>query len=398
MPHPPERLRVCFLVRALTTGGAERQLVDLARGLDKQTFDVTVLTFYPDTELSRELDACDGVRLIRLEKRGRWDVAGFLWRASREIRRLRPHIVHGLLAVANEAALLLGRRHRARVVWWLQAAYMDFSLYDRLIGATFTVGGWLSRFPDCVIFNSYAGREHHLAHGWSARRAVVVPSGFDTSRFRADRDAGRRIRRAWGLADAAPVVGLAARLDPIKDHRTLLDAAAIAVRERPDLRVVCVGEGPADYARALDARAHELGLGGRVVWAGRRDDMPAVYNAFDLACLCSLGEGMPNAIGEPMACEVPSVSTDAGDAARLIGDTGLVVPVRDSAALAAAWLRLLALPPGERRALGERARRRIEAEFSSTVFVQRTSDLFLSLARGGRAVSAADGGPAPWHG
>ena len=376
----PRPLRVCFVVRSLDTGGAERQLVELVRAMPETEFTWTILTFYAGGALEGEVRDRSNVRVRCLEKRGRWDTAGFVGRLLREVRRADPHVLHGSLGVANEASLLAGRLLRRPVVWRVGAAAVDFSLYDWAHGSIFRAGGLLSRFPDAVVFNSCAGLHYHRAHGWSPRRMTVIHNGFDLERFQPDRTAGGVLRQAWGIANDDVLVGIAARLDPIKDHETFLAAAAMVASRHAFVRFVCIGDGTPRHRARLRARATELGLDGRLVWAGECADMPATYSALDIGCLTSLGEGLPNAVGEAMCCEVPCVVSDVGDCAIVVGETGVVVPARAPDALATGLERLAALSPAERRTLGQQARARIAARYSRARYVEASSMLLRAAA------------------
>lgn len=371
--------RLCFLTRALTTGGSERQLLELVTRLDPREFDVTVLTFYPGGGLASGLPAHPSIKVVSLEKGGRWDLLGFAWRAWRQIRRDRPDLIHGYLGTANELALLLGRLTGVPVVWRLGAAWMDLSLYDWAWRVAFALGRRLSTGADCIIVNSEASRAHHRAEGWSVDRMVVIHNGFDTTTFRHDPEAGRTVRAAWGIGDDRLLVGLVARLDPIKDHGVFLEAAARVRRRLPGVHFVCVGDGAHDYAMSLQSHATRLGLDGALTWAGARHDMRAVYNACDVVTLCSRGESLPNAIGEAMACEVPCVATRVGDVEALVGDTGILVPSGDPTALAEGLEQLLRERADQRRERGRAARVRIETRFAIERCVGTTTDVLRGL-------------------
>ncbi|MEA2754542.1 MAG: hypothetical protein QOJ54_831, partial [Aliidongia sp.] len=186
---------------------------------------------------------------------------------------------------------------------------------------------------------------------------------IDTDYFMPDPVARSRQRSAWGVTDAAPLIGMAARFDPMKGHEVFLAAASLLLRRRPAARFVLIGDGSPSYAESLHIKARQFGLNPSLIWAGDTPDMAAAYNALDLATLSSTeGEGFPNAVAEAMACGVPVAATDTGDTARLIGETGAVVPPGDPAALADAWDRLLA---SDHAALGHAARQRILTEFDS---------------------------------
>ncbi len=126
--------------------------------------------------------------------------------------------------------------------------------------------------------------------------------------------------------------------------------------------------------------AARLGLHGRVIWAGATKDMRAVYNALDLATLTSsFGEGFANALGEAMACGVPCVATEVGDAKRILGKAGTIVPPRDPAALAAAWRATLNRLAQEGEALRAQARQRIVTQFSAEAMVAQSERYLLAL-------------------
>jgi glycosyltransferase involved in cell wall biosynthesis len=384
-------IRVVFVLRAPEIGGAERQLVELVRGLDPQRFQTTVLPFYPGGALRRDLEDIPGITIRDLGKTSRWDIVSFLGRLRREVRAARADVVYGCLTVANEAALVAGRLEHARVVWRLGAAFRDWSLYDWTARPLFRLGKHLSRFPDRIVINSHAGMEYHRAQGYDVSRMQVIPNGFDTDRFTRRVDAGAAVRRELGIDPDEVVVGMAARLDPIKNHPLFLDAAARVAQRHPRVRFVCVGGGAGELRDKLEQTARDSGLGNRILWTGSRNDMAAMYSAFDVHCLCSYGESLPNAVGESMACEVPNVVTDVGDAARLIGDTGQAVPSDDREALARAIEAAILAPPDERRARGARARQRIVSEYRTSLLASRTGDLMLELARGNHRAHPARG-------
>lgn len=375
-------IRIAFILRAPEIGGAERQLVELVRGLDPRQFHSTVFSFYEGGSLRSDLEDIPGVTVKTLGKTSRWDVVGFLWRLRHAIREARVDVVYGCLGVANEAALLVGRLERAKVIWRLGAAFTDLSLYDWTARPLFTMGKHLSRFPDRIVINSHAGLDYLRREGYDVSRMDVIPNGFDTETFARREDAGAAIRRELGLAHDDLVIGMSARIDPIKNHALFLDAAARVASRHPQLRFVCVGGGAQELRDTLASDARARGLGSRIVWTGSRRDMPAIYNAFDVHCLCSFSEGLPNAVGESMACEVPNVVTDVGDSRRMVGDTGIVVPPNDPAALEHGMESLIAMTSEQRRALGARGRARIVDNYRAPLLIRRTSDLILRLASG----------------
>ncbi|MES2405893.1 MAG: glycosyltransferase [Pseudomonadota bacterium] len=364
---------ILFLARSLGRGGAERQLVLLAKGLAKRDMTVCVTVFYGGGAYEAELEQA-GVRIINLDKRGRWDVVPFLYRLGILLRNEHPDVLHSYLGVPNIlTALLKFLMPDTRIVWGVRASNMDLFHYDSLSRFSYWLECRLSRFANLIISNSHAGRSYAVAHGFPAKHVVVIPNGIDTQRFRFDPRGRGQIRAEWHIREDELLIGLVARLDPMKDHAIFLQAASLLAAKFPHLRFVCVGNGAPGYSKSLQRMAVVLGLGERLIWAGARDDLPAVYSALDIAASSSsFGEGFSNTIAEAMACSVPCVATAVGDSALIVGDTGSVTPPGDYSALAAAMGRLIDLPLEDRRMLGEACRARVESEFGMDRLVQRT--------------------------
>ena len=366
-------MHLFFLIRSLDHGGAERQLTELVKGLDKSRVQITVATFYDGGALRPEIENLEGVRVLSLGKKGRWDLLPFLWRLSRTVRKTRPDILHGYMGIANELCSLMAWLHGGRAVWGLRQSERDPFQYGWLTRWSERAGAWVSKSADLIIANSFAGKRHYAAHGYRAERMVVVHNGVDTVRFHPDAAAGRAMRGEWKIADDELLVGMIGRLDPQKDHPNFLRAAALVAKQRADVRFICVGNGTDQYKNELQAMAEELGLKGRVIFTPASNNVLGIYNALDLATLPSKnGEGFANVVGEAMACGIPVVVTDAGDSAFIVANKEQIVPIQQPEALAQAWLRLLGMPSVERAAIGAAERFRIEENFQVRHLLRNT--------------------------
>lgn len=362
-----------FLTRSLDRGGAERQLVVLAKGLVHREHAVSVVVFFGGGAFEAELVGA-GVRVINLGKHGRWDILPFLNRLAGLLRKERPVVVHSYLGVPNIlTAVLKPLLPGTRIVWGVRASSIDLSRYDWLSRLAYALERRLARFADRIISNSEAGKCNAVANGFPEHKMVVIPNGIDTDYFRFNPEGRKQVRLAWGVGEDEILVGIAARLDPMKDHAVFLEAASHILRERRDVRFVCVGSGPAEYAETLKQRAITLGLTNQLIWVGARDDMPTIYSALDISVSSSsFGEGFSNTIAEAMACGVPCVVTDVGDSALIVRDTGKVVPAGDHRALAAEIQRLSNLPAEQREKIGEACRARVVSEFGIDRLLLRT--------------------------
>lgn len=331
-------MKIDLVIRSLNTGGAERQIIELAAGLQREGKEIRLFTFYGGGELRDEALA-RGVTPISLGKRSRWDLLLPALRLLRFVRRDRPDVLYGWMPAENLLCTVIAffLKPRPFLVWAIQAGFMNLDAEDHFTRMLYRLEARMAHRADLIISNSEAGSAMAITRGFPPDRIVVVPNGVDVQRF-VHRPAGRsRLRRELGISREAIVVGIVARLDPIKDHPTLLRAFQIVQEQNPDAHLVIVGEGSERWTSVLRGLAHELELM-NIHWLGTRRDLPDIYSALDLAVLSSLGEGLSNAVLEALACGTPVVSTDVGDSARAIGEAGAVVPVGDHLAMAAAIL------------------------------------------------------------
>jgi glycosyltransferase involved in cell wall biosynthesis len=356
--------KVVHVITGLDVGGAERMLVSLA-GREAATGTApTVVSLTPGGALAGQL-VRSGVPVVDLGMpRGRPTLAG-LFRLAGLIRRERPAAVLGWMYHANllatVALALSGRRRRTALYWGIRCSDMDLSTYGRMLRMVVGASAKLSARPDAIVYNSEEGVAAHRALGFHPRRTLLIDNGIDTARFRPAPAVRVRLRAELGIDGDRTVIAVTARVDPMKDFPTLL----AALERVPDSLAILMGQGT---DTDLPPRPGVLAL-------GRRDDVPDVLSAADIIVSSSaFGEGFSNALAEGMACGLLPVATDVGDAKRIVGDTGYIVPPRDPAALAGAIAAAMALP--DRTAKGAAARRRIEERFSFDRAAERFRKLY----------------------
>lgn len=336
-------MKLLLLIPSLARGGAEGQMVLLANGLARRGHEVLAVPLCGGGALERELR---DVRLVELGKRDKLDLPRTVFRLAALLRSERPDILHGYLPTANILAALCGMLHPGlRVVFGLRASNVALGDLGFAARLTYRLEHLLAHRANLIIANSEAGRAHALACGYPTANLAVVPNAVDMQHFRPAPEGAALLRNEFGITSEQPLVGVVARLDPMKDQLGFVQAAAQVLATRPTVRFLLVGGGVESYAQLVRERIASLNLEGRVLLTGTRADMPAVYSALDVLCLPSAyGEGFPNAVAEALACGSPCVVTDVGDAAVLAnraGDAGLVVPPDDPEALAQGLLVML---------------------------------------------------------
>jgi glycosyltransferase involved in cell wall biosynthesis len=321
-----------------------------------------------------------GVLLATLGmRRGVVDLRG-LWRLRRLLRQHRPAIMQTWLYHADLLGLMAQRLGwTPRLVWNLRCTQsVEAGIVRALLRRS-------SRRPLAVIVNSQAGRRFHESLGYRPRRWEYVPNGIDTVRFAPDPAARGRLRGELGIEEGAFVIGLAARWHAMKDHANFFAAAAHLVTRQPGLVLLLAGPGVDEANSELAATIARSRPLPPFRLLGDRHDMPALYHAFDIATLTSaFGEGFPNVLGEAMACAVPCVATDSGDAAEILGPTGEIVPPRDPQALATGWERLAKAGAERRLALGMAARRRVVERYGLARMVDHYERIYSELLKSDR--------------
>lgn len=365
-------MKIVILCHSLCVGGAERQITILAKGLQQLGHEIVVAVFYAGGALEKDLNA-SGIRILDLEKSGRWDNIFFFGRLVNAVNLFKPDSIYSFMFTPNILTVLLKPLFsEIKVVWGVRSSKVDLDRYDWLYRLTYRVECLLSRFADVIICNSAAGMEYAAKHGFPKKLMTVIPNGIDLKVFKPDPEARQRLRKEWGVNKDELLIGLVARLDPMKDHPTFLHAAALLAQQRKKVRFVCVGNGSEPYRSELFSLARKLCLDERLQWIGSRFDMPAVCNAFDIACSSSCGEGFSNTIIEAMACGVPCVVTDVGDSAVIVGENGVVVQPASPEALRDAFVLLLNKVSLE---LSVAARTSIEERYSNERLVANTAEV-----------------------
>ena len=345
------RPTVLHVIPSLVTGGAEHMLASLVTAQRAAPYPQAVVSLMPGgayTDVIRNA----GVPVYELGlNQLNWPIV--ILRLAALIRKLSPQAIQSWLyygdLIATLALYLSGRRRDTRLYWGVRCSDISrrFNVQSRLMVSLCVR---LSRLPDAIIANSYAGRSDHQRIGYRPPDFAVIPNGIDTTVFSPNAADRTRIRGELGIAAGTPFIIHVARVNPMKDHASLLQVAAAM----PEIRFAAIGRG----TEALQSPPNVLRL-------GLRQDMPAIYAAADVLVSTSLfGEGFSNVIAEAMASGLPVVATDVGDAREIVGDTGLLAPPGNKAAVVGALRKLLSESPQQRQERADACRARITTRFS----------------------------------
>jgi len=376
-------IRVAHIITGLHTGGAEKMLLKLLTHIDRERFSSRVYSLVPPRPGAGAPIEALGIPLESLEMRRDRPNPFAMFRLSKLLRENPPDLVQTWMYHADLVGGMAAKLANVHVpvVWNIRHSTFDAGSTRRRTVYVARVCASMSRWlPKRIICCSIAAQQVHAALGYSDAKIRVIPNGFDLTQFRADPVARKDVRQELGLSDTVPVIGRFGRFDPQKDYHTFVDAAARLHRRRPDVHFVLCGFDVDAANEVLGSWIREAGVQDVCHLLGYRQDGPRVTAALDVATSSSAyGEAFPNVLGEAMACEVPCVATDIGDSSYIVGDTGLTVPPRDAGALADAWYGVLAQGPEHIRALGRRARQRVEEKFAIREVVRAYEDTYEAI-------------------
>lgn len=367
---------VLHIITGLNVGGAERALYTLITGGLRETVGHQVISLTGGGHYGPLLRGA-GVPVTCLNMvPGRASLRSAL-RLRRAVRAAAPDIIQGWMYHGNLAASAARRLARPGAVtsWNIRQSLEGFSELKSSTRAIINLGAHLSGGAEAVLYNSARARLQHEARGYASARSQIIPNGFDARKWTPDPGARHRLRQEVGLPADATIIGFVGRGHRDKDIPNLMSAFRHVSMTDQTAHLVCVGSD-------IEERYSSSRGDGRISYLGQRHDIEHLMPGFDLLCLSSSFEGFPNVIGEAMACGIPCVTTDVGDAATVVADTGWVTPSRDSAALADALLQALAASPEERWARGQAARARIKAHYSLESVVDQYRALYARLADG----------------
>jgi glycosyltransferase involved in cell wall biosynthesis len=373
-----KKTKVIHIITGLRDGGAEAVLYRLATHDGEHRH--YVITLMNEGKYGPQLREA-GVTVYCLDmKQGRIKMSSLLhlWRI---LNRERPEIVQTWMyhadLVGGVVAKLAGV---GRVFWGIRHTTLEPGKSKRGTIYVSRLCALLSHWvPSKIVCCANKAAEVHANLGYAQQKLVVIQNGYDIERFCSDYKARDRLRNEWGIGVTMPLLGMVGRFDPQKDHKNLIDALAQLKQTGQVFQFVLVGNGLSldnwELVEWIDAQ----NLHDQIILLGPRTDIPSVMNALDLHVFSSSGEAFPNVVAEAMACGTPCVTTDVGDVKMILGQTGWVVPPRNSQALSQAMAKALSNRAGDLAAWSTRqkaARSRIVEYFSLDTMVQAYNDVW----------------------
>jgi L-malate glycosyltransferase len=371
-------IRLLKFITLFAVGGTERQFVYLTRALDRSQFDLRVGCFEKTGTFLEDVESLN-VPILEYRTtslysprtlRNQLQLAAY-------IRKQGIQVIHTYGHYPNVFAIPAARLAGNCVTIASVRDTGVFSSQKRMKAAAQRVACALA---DCVLANSNAVRDWLISEGIAPAKIRVIPNGIVVPRHSEAHSAA--IREEFAIEPDAPIVAVVCRLNSGKGLEYFLDAVP-SVRERfPNARFMIIGDSivEPEYKGDLQQYAHRLNISDRVIFTGERSDVSAILGQVTMSVLPSLSEGLSNSLMEAMAAGLPVVATDVGGNPEIVsdGETGILVPPKDAAALSQAMIRVLESSELARR-FGEAGRERVMRNFSLESTVKQTEELYRNL-------------------
>lgn len=334
-------MKIFFLIPSLDFGGAERQLVELAKGLHKKKHEIKIFVFYSGGKLESDVIE-NNIEIIDLKIKGRHHILLLYLKLIKIFFKDRPDIFHGYLGTPNIIAVTMKFLFpKIKVIWGIRSSKRVLNtIGNKLVDKLQT---HLSKFTDLIIVNSRSGYNFLEEKGLPISKIRIIENGIDTELYKPNIKARFEIRKELGIENKL-VIGIVGRVVPVKNHELFIKAAALFKEKYDsDNKVVflCIGNGNSKYIEDLISLQYKLGLKDSIIWSPSREDINKVYNSLDILTSTSLTEGFSNVIGEALATDLPCVVTDVGDSAKLVGINGSIIKDFDYNTLAKEWHKVI---------------------------------------------------------
>ncbi|WP_346209173.1 glycosyltransferase family 4 protein [Aeromonas salmonicida] len=261
-----------------------------------------------------------------------------LFKLYKIMRQLKPDVVQSWMYHADLIGGVIARLAGINnIVWGVHHTNLAKSESKKSTIIIAKLNAFISFFiPRRIIYCAVKSRQVQESIGFNPVTGGVVPNGYRVDEFTPNPIIGLAFRKEVDLSDGEFLIGHVGRYHPFKDYPNFINSIKLLMNIKDSAKVILVGHDLTEDNKELERLIIDNDCNQHVLLLGRRQDIPSVMNGFDLFVLSSSSEAFPNVLNEAMACGTPCVTTDVGDAAVIIGETGWVVPPKDPQALATA--------------------------------------------------------------
>lgn len=327
-------MKIMHITTALGNGGAESAMYRLIKGSPSNDHVVVCLI---GTGMYQQLLEEAGIQVYLLDMKASLLPIRSLYRLVKILKLHKPDVVQTWMYHANLIGAIAAKSTGVPKIYW--GIRMSNPRLGRVGKATQFVN-WIcaklgNALPTKIVSCAHKATEEHIKIGYPESKFVTIPNGYNLNEIRFSSTDRNEIRKKWTSNANAMLIGVVARWHPQKDHKTLMEALSHpAIEQNDSWELILIGPNMDEKNAQLAKLINRYNLSNRCVLSGPASTIAPTMSGLDLLVLSSSDEGFPNVLAEGMACGTPCVSTDAGDAKHIIGDTGWVSPIKDATALA----------------------------------------------------------------
>jgi len=315
-----KKIKLHLAIRSLNIGGAERQFITLVKNIDKNRFDITVSSMYGGVQ-EELIKTLENVRYYNLNKKGRYDIVEFYTKYKKLLKEISPDVIYSFKEEMNVFSFLCKSKH-TKIIWGFRASNMDLKKYAKASQILFWLQKFFSSNVDMIISNSNASIEYHKNNGYLMNKAIVIPNGIDTDKFKRNELHREEFRKKYNLKSTDIAVGIVARIDFMKGYLIFSQVAKNILDKYQNIYFFSIGSGDKNLKNECQ---NILEKNPRFIWLGHQTNVEEIYSALDISSSpSSFGEGFSNSIAEAMSCNLPCVVTEVGDSALIVGKYGVL--------------------------------------------------------------------------
>ncbi len=369
---PPPKTELLFVIDNLNPGGSPRQLIELATRLPKDSYNITVCSLDRNNNALASKLEDDGVPVVSLDQHGFFDLKTLI-KLYNFIKKNNFDIVHTYLFTADTYGRICAILARTPVVIASMRSVDNWkNLLHKLTDRVLAIG------TDKIIVNAKEIQNFlQKVEKISPKKIKVIYNGINENLFELKVNS-EKIRAALGLKKEDLLVGIFARNDPVKDHKTFFQAARIILKSIPNVTFLAMGDGMTDDQ--TEKLVHDIGIENNVILMDHSPEYLSYLGSVDISVISSLTEGCSNVILESMALKKPVVATEVGGNPELIvaGKTGYLVAPKRADKLSSTIIKLLD-DPLKREEIGNRGFVRAKNKFSMKQMIKQTDHLYRTL-------------------
>lgn len=367
------KIKVLHIFTILPVGGAETLMLNIAKNIDRDRFDLTVCCLSEKGDIGRQIEEC-GIEVISLgnKKIGSLNIP-LLLKLTNLIKHKGFHIVHTHMYNAGFYGRLAARLANTPVI-----LFSVHNIYQKTKPHRMFINRLLSIITDRVFVATSTVMADVMQYDRvPLEKMEIIPYGIDTDPFAETHDRNA-VRKELGLKTEDIVIGNVARLEPAKGQSFLIEAVKV-LKDR-DINMKCLIIGSGRLEQELKGLADSLEINDRIIFLGTRTDLPRLFSAMDIFVFPSLWEGLPLSLLSAMASGLPIITTHAGGVKDVIvnGENGIVIPTSNPSAAAEAIKKMIC-DQRLRQRLSDRAKRDVMQNYSAMVMTKRLEKAYETI-------------------